>query len=371
MKKVTVIVPMYKAKAYVSPCVNALMRQGLGDRIEILLIDDRSPDDTFEYARELFKDNPLVRVIEQEVNGGPGKARNRGIQEATGEYICFADVDDMYVDNAISQMLETAEKENADVVHTNGVYFTVIETLPDDLSTIPRENLMDIIFARTSRDLYDESNYSIDDIGQRLKAWHNHECHWNVWGKLFRRVFLNENNIHFLNMKIGEDCLFIMKCVLTAKKYVQNNTFTYIYRIGESESVSRGKKNPKIFINAQMSLFESERHFDDEFREIPYLAENPEELAKLKAMEMATVKGPYVIAKYKEIGRDELSRNEEVIALFRQYFGEAAMEKMNELFDEYDNSETEVSAEEASSYKYWAMWKEKAKGRRVSLSGPQ
>ena len=70
MKKVSVIVPMYKAKPYVKPCVDALLRQGVEeDALEILLIDDRSPDDTFAYAKDLFRDCPAVRVIEQEQNG--------------------------------------------------------------------------------------------------------------------------------------------------------------------------------------------------------------------------------------------------------------------------------------------------------------
>ena len=367
MKKVSVIVPMYKAKAYIRPCVEALLRQRLGNDFEILLIDDKSPDDTYEYACELYKDNPCVRVIRQEVNGGPGKARNRGLMDATGKYICFADVDDMYLDNAISDMLAVAQKENADVVHTTGVRFTVVKPLPDDLSTLTEDDYVNLVFSKTTGDVFNTASYSIDDMEERILAWHEQKIHWSVWGKLYRKDFLKDNNIQFSNMKIGEDCLFVMKCVLMAKKYVQNNTFTYIYRIGESQSVSRGAKNPKVFINAQMSLFEIERHFDEEFSSIPYLKENPQELPKLKEMEITNIKGPYAIAKFKEIGRATLEEDEGVISLFEDYFGDASKDKMKEIFDEYESSTETRNADRFSSYEMWKFVKDKVSRDVISL----
>ena len=369
MKKVSVIVPMYKAKPYVKPCVDALLRQGVEeDELEILLIDDRSPDDTFAYAKDLFGNCPAVRVIEQEQNGGPGKARNRGLQEAAGKYICFADVDDLYIDNAISGMIATAEAEHADVVHTNGVYFTIVKPLPDDLSVLGEQDLLSIVFSRSNRDAADLSTWQIGEMEERLRAWYHHDIHWNVWGKLYKKDFLDRNGIRFLDMKIGEDCLFVMKCMLTAEKYVQNNTFTYIYRIGESQSVSRGSKNPKVFINAQMSLFEIEQHFEEELGGIPYLKEHPQELQKLKEMEISNIRGPYAIAKYAEIGRSTLSEDPGVKALFETYFGADGERRMNALFDEYDQCKVDRSAEVFSSYEFWKSIRDRFGSRVFSLN---
>ena len=95
MPEVSLIVPMYTAKQYIVPCVSSLQRQGLSD-MEILLVDDCSPDDTYNHAKELFRGNETVRVLQTEKNGGPGLARNRGLEEAEGEYICVCDVDNIY-----------------------------------------------------------------------------------------------------------------------------------------------------------------------------------------------------------------------------------------------------------------------------------
>ena len=99
MIKVSVIVPMYKARRVIEPCVNALLRQDLED-MEIILVDDCSCDGTYEYALERFQGNEKIRVLCMDQNGGPGLARNRGIEEAKGEYICFCDADDCYRDGA-------------------------------------------------------------------------------------------------------------------------------------------------------------------------------------------------------------------------------------------------------------------------------
>lgn len=368
MKKVSVIVPIYKAKSYVKPCVDALLRQGIcEDELEILLVDDKSPDDTYEYTKNLFKDSKAVRVIEQEENGGPGKARNRGLLEATGKYICFADVDDMYTDNALSRMVDIAEEKNADVVHTNGVCFTVANPLPDDLSTLTDDNIVDFLFIKDKTiDKNDKTPYEAESIEKKMDAWYSHEYHWNVWGKLYKREFLENNNIKFLNMRIGEDCIFVMKCVLSANKYVLVNDFSYIYRIGEPESISRGKGNPKVFINAQRAIFEVEKVFDDEFKNIPYLKDHPEEMEKLKKMEIDNIEGPYVVAKFHEIGRQALSENEDVIAAFVEYHGDKAKDKMEMLFDRYEKITEYPNADGFTSYEMWKGIKDKIGNNNIS-----
>ena len=71
MIRVSVIVPMYCAKSVMEPCVSALLRQGL-EEMEIILVDDCSPDDTYEYACRIYQDNPKIRVLQAAQNGGPG-----------------------------------------------------------------------------------------------------------------------------------------------------------------------------------------------------------------------------------------------------------------------------------------------------------
>ena len=87
-----VIVPVYKAKQSLKRCVDSLLNQSYPN-LEIILVDDGSPDECGELCDKYAQDNPNIRVIHKE-NGGPASARDCGIAAATGEYIGFADSDD-------------------------------------------------------------------------------------------------------------------------------------------------------------------------------------------------------------------------------------------------------------------------------------
>ena len=96
MPKISVISPVYNVAQYVERCMDSLRGQTLRE-IEVLFVDDRGTDNSVEIIRNYIKAHSLQdnwRVITMPENGGPGAARNKGIQEATGEYIAFVDADD-------------------------------------------------------------------------------------------------------------------------------------------------------------------------------------------------------------------------------------------------------------------------------------
>lgn len=114
MPKVSIIVPVYKVERYLERCVNSLRNQTLKD-IEIILVDDGSPDNCPAMCDVLAKADSRIRVIHKE-NGGVSSARNAGLDTATGEYIAFVDSDD-YIDSYMyEKMLEKAEKHSCDLV---------------------------------------------------------------------------------------------------------------------------------------------------------------------------------------------------------------------------------------------------------------
>ena len=113
--KLSVIVPVYKAEAYLCKCVDSLLAQRLTD-YEILLVDDGSPDRSGELCDEYAKQYPdKVRCLHLD-NGGQGRARNRGMEIARGEYLGFVDSDDWVEPDMYPKLLERAETEGADVV---------------------------------------------------------------------------------------------------------------------------------------------------------------------------------------------------------------------------------------------------------------
>lgn len=116
MPKVSIIVPVYNTEEYLSRCIESLLNQTLHE-IEIILVDDESPDNCPVMCDQYADKYSNVKVI-HEKNGGLGIACNSGIEAATGEYIAFCDSDD-YVDTAMYEtMYDAAQKYDADAVYT-------------------------------------------------------------------------------------------------------------------------------------------------------------------------------------------------------------------------------------------------------------
>ena len=115
--KVSIIVPVYNVEKYLSCCMDSLLHQTLED-IEIILVDDESPDNCPALCDEYAKQDHRVRVIHKK-NGGLGYARNSGIEIATGEYIAFVDSDDYVELDTYQKLYSLAIDKKTDVVYFN------------------------------------------------------------------------------------------------------------------------------------------------------------------------------------------------------------------------------------------------------------
>ena len=112
--KVSVIVPVYKSEVYLERCVDSLLAQTFRD-FEILLIDDGSPDRSGEICDMYTRKDDRVRVFHQK-NSGVSMARQKGLDEARGEYVIHADPDDWVEPDMLEQLYAKAKEENADMV---------------------------------------------------------------------------------------------------------------------------------------------------------------------------------------------------------------------------------------------------------------
>lgn len=112
--KISVIVPVYKAEAYLHRCVDSLLAQTFQD-YEILLVDDGSPDRSGEICDKYAKKDKRVRVFHKE-NGGVSSARQCGMDHTQGEYVIHADPDDWVEPEMLEELYEKAKAENADMV---------------------------------------------------------------------------------------------------------------------------------------------------------------------------------------------------------------------------------------------------------------
>ena len=111
---VSVVLPIYNVEQYLDRCLRSIVNQTYGN-LEIILVDDGSPDNCPKMCEDWAKRDSRIKVIHKE-NAGLGMARNTGIENANGEYICFFDSDDYIALDAIEQAYDTASKTNADIV---------------------------------------------------------------------------------------------------------------------------------------------------------------------------------------------------------------------------------------------------------------
>ena len=111
---ISVIIPMYNSAAAIERCLTSVMRQSFKDT-EIIVIDDGSTDNGAGVVLDLATKDDRIRYIRQE-NSGVSRARNRGLDEAHGEWISFIDSDDEVVEDYLSSMYYLIQKSNCDIV---------------------------------------------------------------------------------------------------------------------------------------------------------------------------------------------------------------------------------------------------------------
>ena len=184
---ISVIVPVYKSEKTLEKCVKSLCAQTYED-MEILLIVDGPPDGSGILSEKLAKEDARIRVINQE-NGGVSKARNRGIEEARGEYIRFVDSDD-YVDaDSNEKLLKAMTDHDADLVIAgyHHLYFG------RDILKNPKEGF------------YEMGSLSAGDGGELLELYRAGFLNM-PWNKLYKKELIREGFPTDLNL--GEDLMF-------------------------------------------------------------------------------------------------------------------------------------------------------------------
>ncbi len=111
---VSIVLPIYNVEKYLDRCVKSVINQTYRN-LEILLVDDGSPDDCPQKCEEWGKKDSRIKVIHK-ANAGLGYARNTGIENASGEYICFFDSDDYIDPSTVEKAYNIAHKNNSDMV---------------------------------------------------------------------------------------------------------------------------------------------------------------------------------------------------------------------------------------------------------------
>ena len=114
---ISVVVPAWRAEKTLAAALDSVLAQTWRE-IEVLVVDDASPDGTLALAQSYAARDPRVRVIAQKENGGVSKARNCGVREARGEWIAFLDSDDIWYPDKLSRQISFMEQMGYDFTYT-------------------------------------------------------------------------------------------------------------------------------------------------------------------------------------------------------------------------------------------------------------
>ena len=186
--KISVIVPVYKAEAYLHRCMDSLLAQTFQD-FEILLVDDGSPDRSGKICDEYAQKDRRVRVFHKE-NGGVSSARQCGIDNASGEYTIHADPDDWVETDMLEALYRKAKEEDADMVICD--YYT-------------EEKGKTKYFVQKPSALDHET--VLCELFQQL--------HGSCWNKLVRRACYKEFGVKFPEELSYCEDLFVNTCLLS------------------------------------------------------------------------------------------------------------------------------------------------------------
>lgn len=221
MVKYSVIIPVYNAEKTIGRCVGSLLGQDCSD-VEILLVNDGSPDSSGEICKAYAAGYDCVRYIEKE-NGGVSSARNAGLDAAQGEFILFVDSDDYVADTYFPAVREALAAQPADLLHFSYASFKDKQIAEHRL--VPH--------ALTGAEMDRALQQAICD--KSLNA---------PWAKVYRRGLIEENHIRFpQGISIAEDRLFNLEYALQVQSYTTLDAVIYYLSLENEQSLSRRKND--------------------------------------------------------------------------------------------------------------------------------
>ena len=225
MKKaaVSVIIPVYKTELYLKECMDSVLEQDYPN-MEIVLVDDGSPDNCPAMCDRYAEQYGNVSVVHQS-NSGLGLSRNSGMAASEGEYIFFLDSDDCLDGReALSKLVKRAEEKRADIVVGGFRRFN-----SEMVSKVNVHHLHDGDYTRT--------------IDFRFKGFCMYGHLSYNWGKLYRRSFLEGNDLKCRAYPFTQDKAHNMACCAYDPVYAFVDESVYLYRVNEGSVTFRYKEN--------------------------------------------------------------------------------------------------------------------------------
>lgn len=206
-EKISVIIPVYKVEAYLAECLDSVVSQTYRN-LEILLVDDASPDGCGAICDKYAKRDNRIRVIHKEKNCGQAAARNTGMELAAGEYLFFADSDDWLAKDTLERLHEGLERHQADC--SVGVCAVSLENEGGENSIRHEE---------PGKERCETSQDAMKHVLLSGSA---------AWNRLYRREVLE--GLYFPLNRINDDEVFVLRAYARMERIAFLDCETYFYR---------------------------------------------------------------------------------------------------------------------------------------------
>lgn len=297
---VSIIVPVYKVEKYLPLCLDSILSQTYKN-LEVILVDDGSPDDCPKICEDYATKDTRVRVIHQE-NKGLASARNTGLRNMTGDFFYFVDSDDCIHPSLIEMAVKEAEQENANLVQIE------LETVPSDFSEykkeIPvyRKQIFDRVQSLYNLDQDDQSRGK--DIRLTTTV---------VWTKLYRTAAFR-NFMFPEGMRMHEDQMVAHRLIQTAGGMVFLDAPLYYYRMSEVSLIRVGW-TPK-----RLAILDC---YEDRLAAVKEIPENNQALIDfIYYRYLVCIFRNYDMADQKLSGEEKKQTKKEILARMKKVFQE-------------------------------------------------
>ncbi len=212
---ISVIITTYKVPSYIARAVNSALTQ-TGVSVEVIIVDDCSPDTTWDVIQTLT--DPRITAIRMEQNGGPSAARNRAIAAAKGRWLAVLDGDDLFLEGRLARMLALGEAKQADIIVDN--LLCQLELDGEDFPMFTAEQLA--AMPTITAEAFIAGNNNFIDGGYGL----------GYMKPLFRADFLRAHNLSYReSIRIGEDYVLMLEALASGAKCVVDANVGYGYTV--------------------------------------------------------------------------------------------------------------------------------------------
>lgn len=201
----TVIMPLFNAEKYLKEALQSIQKQTYKD-FELICINDASTDTTMEILKRFKDSDSRIRILENDERSGAAFSRNRGVQEAQGEYITFLDGDDIFEEEMLEAAYITAKDQAADIViyeykHVSSEQIYEKKVIQRSMRFVER-------YCRTAFSLRNCEPIEL--------------MSWNAapWNKLFKKKFIIDNQLEFQNLSSSNDVYFVLLALFLAEKII-------------------------------------------------------------------------------------------------------------------------------------------------------